>query len=51
VSVLLEIALLTPDPLRVRTYERLAELIQCRSLTRADPDYAEHRAKRVSMNC
>jgi len=31
------------------TYEQVARLIHCRALVRDDPDYAEHRGKRVSL--
>ncbi|HVA81421.1 MAG TPA: hypothetical protein VNF29_10900 [Candidatus Binataceae bacterium] len=31
------------------SYEHVAKLIHCRALMRADPDYSEHRGKRVSM--
>ena len=30
-------------------YQHVAKLIHCRALMRADPDYSEHRGKRVSM--
>jgi hypothetical protein len=30
-------------------YEQIAKLIHCRALMRDDPDYAEHRGKRVFM--
>ena len=30
-------------------YEHIAKLVHCRALMRADPDYIEHRGKRVSM--
>ena len=30
-------------------YEHVAKLVHCRALMRADPDYQEHRGKRVSM--
>jgi hypothetical protein len=30
-------------------YEHVAKLVHCRALMRADPDYVEHRGKRVSM--
>ena len=31
------------------SYEHIAKLIHCRALMRDDPDYIEHRGKRVSM--
>jgi len=34
---------------RAATYEHVARLIHCRALMRDDPDYQEHRGKRVSM--
>jgi hypothetical protein len=34
---------------RSLTYEHVARLIHCRALMRGDPDYQEHRGKRVSM--
>jgi hypothetical protein len=33
----------------VPSYEHVGRLIHCAALFRADPDYAEHRGKRVSM--
>lgn len=34
--------------MRAADYEHVAKLIHCRTLMRDDPDYAEHRRKRVS---